>query len=56
MDTCTLIDNIYTNNYNIKMTTIVDYLLQISQTIFQCLIYKKNAVNILLTMNTKQFV
>ena len=40
-DTGTFIDNIYTNNYNIKMTTTVDYLLQMSQTIFQCSTYKK---------------
>ena len=39
-DTCTLIDNIYTNNYDIKMATTVDYLLQMTQTFFQCFIKK----------------
>ena len=55
-DTCTIIDNIYTNNYNIKYDN-YSGLLTTDISIFQCSTYEKqSAVNILLTMNVKQFV
>ena len=53
-DTCTLIDNIYTNHYSIKkMITTVEYLLQIFQIIFQYSTYPRKVMNIRLRMNTK---
>ena len=55
-DTCTLIDNIYTNNYNIKNDNYSGLLTTDISDHFPVFHLSKNAVNILLTMNIKQFV
>ena len=55
-DTCTLIDNVYTNNYNIKNDNYSGLLTTDISDHFPVFHLSKNAVNILLTMNIKQFV
>ena len=55
-DTCTLIDNIYTNNYNITNDNYSGLLTTDISDHFPVFHLSKNAVNILLTMNIKQFV